>query len=266
MTAIRQLEPWEQSALRAHDAGNHDAKAVGDEVGRKAKTVRRLWEDATAWETWAIFRRLNGEPEPVWRAQKNAPVQETGGGEGGGVEVVAAARAASRARHAPAHTRARAHDLLPSQAEVVDDGARWGRFMAELEAHGEIVIAMEAAGILRDELLASLADGETLREVSQARAAPVSSLLRTLIDAAQSGDRDLAQSTRAALMAIRPDRFDRRTAGEDGDPLSGIIGEGDEVETPAARLLADMAARGGLEAAASCDLMDLEALPEGARR
>lgn len=260
MTAIRQLEPWEQNALRAHDAGNHDAKTVGDEVGRKAKTVRRLWEDATAWETWAIFRRLNGEPEPAWRAQ------EPGGGEGGVVEVAATAPAASRARHAPAHTRARTHDPLPSPAEVVDDGARWGRFMAELEAHGEVVIAMEAAGILRDELLASLADGETLREVSRARAAPVSLLLRVLIDAAQSGDRDLAHSTRAALMTVRPDRFDRRGAVEDVDPLSGIIGEGDEVETPAARMLAEMAARGGLEAAASRDLMDLEALPEGARR
>ena len=54
MTAILQLEPWEQSALRAHDAGNHDAKAVGDEVGRKAKTVRQLWEDARAQETGGV--------------------------------------------------------------------------------------------------------------------------------------------------------------------------------------------------------------------
>jgi hypothetical protein len=36
--------------------------------------------------------------------------------------------------------------------------------------------------------------------------------------------------------------------------------------SPAARMLAEMAARGGLEAAASRDLMDLEALPDGARR
>jgi len=219
----RVLDGAEAEAFRLESEGL-DPKAIGRRVNRQVRGIRALLADPDARDAWNLMQRLGTVPTPP---------------------LASPARDARACTPAPARATVEVVDVGP-------EGEALRGFLAELRGCGVWQIAAEACGLSTEDVVEMLESSRSWPAARKARAEVPLRMLAALHAAVEGGDESAARTTVLALKAVRPDVFDRRAVGPDGDPADKAGGiDGD---SPAVAMLGVIVGCGP-DACADADLM-----------